>query len=169
MCALLRSRFIDSVGDGSGSINLNVNGSVTPVIFRYTPSFTDVVYIRRLIFYLSDTGTLDSGGFGNGAALTNGIEFMGMRNVGLPSEFRFTDGSFRPIKTNTEWQSYAHDIIHSSWGTGDESYSVRYTLEKDGTDLALTSANLDEFWIIINDDLSGISDVRCKIGAWSRR
>jgi hypothetical protein len=159
-------RFMDSVGDGSGSINMNVDGSITPQIFRVTPQPGEILYINRMIVYVQDSGTMDSGGFGNGPALTNGIEFKFMYDVGEATEGSYPDPTFQPIKINTHWQSYAHDISLSTWGSGDQSYSMRYTFVKDspGNPPWVADSRKEEFWVVINDDLTVLTDMRVRLG-----
>lgn len=166
------TRFMDTVGDGSGSIDLNVNGSVTPVTFKITPAPGEILYMSRLLWYLRDTGSLDSGGFGNGAALTNGIDFGFYYDVGLPSEDRYPQ-QLEPIKTNGGWAKYCGpDVVTLSFGQGDEILSCRYSFYKDTglekTEMPwLAGDRLEEFRLIVQDDLTGINECHCRIGMFS--
>ena len=162
------TRFMDSVGDGSGSIELNVNGSITPVIFRIKPEAGEILYLSRLLWYLRDTGTLDSGGFGNGVELTNGIDF------GFYSgEVRYPQ-QFEPIKTNGGWAKYCGpDVVPLTFGSGDEILSCRYSFYKDVDNQRnelpwLAESRDEEFRLIISDDLTGINELHCRIGMFSQ-
>lgn len=167
------TRFMDSVGDGSGSIELNVDGSTTPVIFKIKPAPGEILYLSRLLWYLRDSGSLDSGGFGNGAELTNGIDFGFYFDVGLPSEGRYPQ-QFEPITTNGGWAKYCGpDVVPLTFGGGDEILSCRYSFYKDTaivdrTELPwLAHDRLEEFWLIVSDDLTGINELHCRIGMFS--
>ena len=50
------SRRLDVTGDGSGNASMNVNGSVTPVVFKIAPAATELILISRVIIYVKDTG-----------------------------------------------------------------------------------------------------------------
>ena len=119
-----------------------------------------------MIFFLRDTGTLDSGGFGNGAALTNGILFRFAYDVGEASEGFYPDPTFFPIKINSQWQAYCHDITVSDWGSGDQAYSTRYTFGNDspGAPPWISAIRKEEFQMVIQDDLSAISEIYCRLG-----
>ena len=158
------SRFADTVGNGTGSINANVDGSVTPVTFKVTPGAGEIIKIRRMIIYILDA-SIDSGGYGGLSALTNGIHVHVVRYSGLGSEFIDWDITGQlDIVRNTDWKALCHDEIYSNYGTGLESLSYRYTFTNDGDYITLTGDNQDEFRIIINDDLTGLSGHLFRIG-----
>jgi hypothetical protein len=166
-------RFMDTVGDGSGSINLNVDGSVTPVIFRIAPAPGQILFLSRIIFFLEDAGSIDSGGFGNGAALTNGLDFRFRYDVGLPSEGSYPDPTFFPIKKNIDWAAYCYDVQTYTWGQGNEGLGARYTFARDvnGNDSQLpwlADSRKEEFQIVVRDNLSTIVDIKCRVGAYSK-
>ena len=166
-------RFMDSVGDGSGSTSCNVDGSSTPQIFRVKPAPGEILYLSRIIWFLEDNGSIDSGGFGNGAELNNGIEFKFAYDVGLPSEGYYPDPTFFPITKNIHWAAYCYDVQVWTWGSGNQGLGARYTFAKDVNGVTaelpwLSDARKEEFHLIVNDDLSGIVDIKCRVGAFSK-
>lgn len=64
----------------AGSKSMAVNGSVTPVVFSYSPSATHVHAITELTVVLKDEGTTALTNFGALAALTNGIKIEVVQN-----------------------------------------------------------------------------------------
>ena len=166
------TRFMDTVGDGSGSMDINDDGSITPVVFRIKPATGEILYLCRLLWFLRDTGTIDSGGFGNGAELINGIEFGFYGDVGLPSEFKYPQQS-APITTNAGWAMYCGpDVQTLTFGGGDEILSCRYSFYKDVAFKwdklpFLADARREEFRLTVNDDLTGINAIRCRIGMYN--
>lgn len=155
----IQSRFMDTVGDGSGSINASVVGSLgTPSQFIIKPEANQILYMSRLLIFIEDSGTLDSGGFGNGTALTNGIVFLKYRYFGLPGEFVVQGFQLEqlPIKKNQEFKALCHDEIFSDYGTGTQSLSWRYTFLKDtdGDPIFLQGANQEAYVAEIRDDLT---------------
>lgn len=57
----------------AGVDNMNVNGSVTPQVYSFSPG-SGTVGLSKIMFLLEDTGTASLSNFGAIAALTNGIE-----------------------------------------------------------------------------------------------
>lgn len=138
----------------NGYINMNKDGSVTPVHFTCTPpTDEDIWVIFRAIINIRDTGSFDSGGYGNGAALTNGIKIY-VRGFTTPDDGLIT---IVPIKRTTDWQIYAHDLITSNFGSGDEIASVRWTISRSGFPLILQGSRNQYLDVEINDDLTGLN------------
>jgi hypothetical protein len=68
------SRFLDTVGDGSGSPNIAVDGSVTPVVFRLTaspPGHTHYLFTAH--YCMEWSGAYDAEDFGGNGPLSNGL------------------------------------------------------------------------------------------------
>lgn len=168
---MLRSRFMDSIGDGTGSINMSVDGSTTNQIFKIQANQGQILQLSRLLIFIQDSGTLDSGGFGNGSALTNGIIFNTVRYAGTPEQEilpGFQENQL-PIKLNQEFKALCHDAIFSNYGSGSQSLSWRYTFTKDtnGTPIPLNHSLNEEFWVTIRDDLTTKCDfLRMRVGCF---
>ena len=140
---------LDTVGDGSGTSNIALaDGSSTPVIFRIVPEDGELVKIARLMIFVEDTGTFDSGDWGNGITLTNGFNFK------LTRDGVTTDLLGFGIKTTGEMSSICHDLDHRSFGSGNEFVSFRWTFTKAGATVNLY--NDDELQLVINDDMTDL-------------
>lgn len=157
------SRFLDTVGDGSGSSLQNVDGSITPVVFKVTAAADEVLLIDRMLVDLADTGSLDSGAYGNNIVLTTGIEFGVIRADA--TEEAMTDQ--HTVKTNADWVAFCHDVDPLTFGLGDEVLTVRYTFAKDGAPVKLNPG--DSFFMRINDDLTGLSEHHTRLGMVSAK
>lgn len=154
------SRFLDTVGDGTGSINMAVNGASTPVVFKYTAPEGYRAIINRIIIAIKDSGSIDSGLYGNGEALDNGVTFGIIDKNGVLID----DMTYQlPIKVNTDYQSYCHDVTLSSFGSGDSTLTARYTFTKDGAPITIESGNSYAFFI--NDNLFDLSFHTVRVGA----
>jgi hypothetical protein len=156
---------MDTVGDGTGSIDGNIDGSVTPQILRIKAS-VDILYVERIIIFWQDTQPAATK-YGGIAQLANGVQLLYKRFVGDPEETTLIDltaGS--PIIDNSHWKALCHDEIFQSYGTGDDAATYRYTFSKDtgGSPLVLTAANKEELQIVINDDLTGLTEHHFRIG-----
>lgn len=141
---------------------LNVDGSVTPVIARITPAFLTPELdfdITAVSIFIEDTAAaIDTSLFGALPALTNGVVF------------RKVDGTTKNIyniKTNG-------DIIHTSqiWSFVDKAPagSVGLVAMKQfngqgnsGVVVRLNSVLQDQLNIIINDDLTGLDKFNIKV------
>lgn len=107
--------------------------------------------LYRMIIEVVDFGTFDSGSYGNGISLSNGIS-VGVHNSSGVLVLDMTDGL--PIVTNVDWARQCHDVAHSSFGTGNESMSVRWTFNKAGEPISLRPG-----WrlsVTLNDDFTDL-------------
>lgn len=142
-------QFMDLIGDGLGATNQNVDGSVTPVSFFVKPPAGKVYGIARIIFSLRDSGSMDSGGWGNNAnSLTNGI-LLNWRRAG-----NIIPLTNEAIKSHIDVAAVCHDLVHQNWGQGDEFITARFTFTKAGNYLALDGDLGDYLEVVIRDDLS---------------
>lgn len=152
------SRFADTVGDGSGSIAANVNGSVTPVDLHYTSPAGAICLIDELIVFIQDGGTMSSIGYGGLAALTNGIQ----DGVTTPEGMFIPSGDLS-IKSIGDWASLAHSVSYNAFGGGDPTLTVKYRFVEDGAPILVPPGH--SFTVRIRDNLTGLSAHRFRIGA----
>jgi hypothetical protein len=142
--------FFDTVGDGSGDTDQAIDGSVTPVEFKITAPEKEHHFIHQLTGLLSDSGSFDSGGYGNngGHPLTNGIKFIYTDIFGIEHEWT----EQYAIKTNVDYGVYCYDITYHSFGSGDTSLLWRYDMSRDGAPFWLAPGT--SIVIRISDDLT---------------
>lgn len=149
--AMLR-RFLDTNGDGSGTKNANGNYSSAEEIFYIQPPAHQNYLLYRMMAYVKDSGTFDSGSYGNGITLTNGIAVRVSDDSGVQHDL--TDGV--PVKTNPDWRQHCFDAEPSSYGLGDEALGVRWTFTRGGPPILLEGANGDRLEVVLHDDFSGL-------------
>lgn len=139
-------RFLDTVGDGSGTKNAigNYSGGATDFsILRGT----DDIYITDLIVTIEDATGCTADEYGNtGAALTNGIDINYTR-AGTTTDL--TDGV--PIKTNTQWARLGGEVSIIAGGVND----IVLVWIKFARSLALDN-QFAKLAVNCNDDLSGL-------------
>jgi hypothetical protein len=134
-----------------GSFDMAVNGAVTPVTFRVTAT-NGSAEVTRINFVLTD-GAIRYGQFGGlGAALTNGITVKA-HDVDGSVLFDYLDDE--AIKTNEQvgWLSGVDNLAQPA--AGDDSFPVRWTIERSGKKTLLTEGQYIE--VTIADDLRGLS------------
>lgn len=145
------TRYLDTNGDGTGTKNANVNGSVTPVDYfiQADPNGKNKLFLARMIVHIEAAGTITASGYGNLAVLTNGITLQ--HQDADDNVIRdITDGI--PIKSNGGWRRQCYDGARAPWGSGNETFSARYTFAETGELIVLKPG--EKLVITINDDLS---------------
>jgi len=145
------SSFAQDLAD-SNNENGNKDYSVTPGVFTFKPASSEVWHISRLMIYIRDTGSFDADKYGNNITLTNGIKIEIKQN----GVVQRTLTNAQPIMSNSHWGKFCYDTNLSTYGTGDESLAVRWTITKAGTYIKLSDALVDTIEITLNDDLSGL-------------
>lgn len=142
-------QFFDQIGDGTGNDVMNVNGETTPVSFKIIPPAGKIYGIARLIFSLRDSGSMDSGGWGNRTQpLNNGNKLIWHKN-GID-----IDLTRNPIASHFDLAGVCHDLIHANWGAGDEFITARFTFTKAGQYIILNGDEGDYLEVLIQDDLT---------------
>lgn len=140
---------------------MNVDGSSTSVIFRFTPPtgvIGSVWSITRLMFTMICDSLPDDGLFGNIAKLTNGITFRIKRNSGVilqKSDF----------KDNSDFAAEAFDVVYTTRSVPSGSYGMRcrYSFggdDKHGNPIVLDDNVGDSLEIIVQDDLTDLTQFR---------
>jgi hypothetical protein len=149
---LIFTKKLDSIGDGSGSVNQNVNGAETPVVFKMKPEAGQIMLVHHINILVRDNPSFDSGGWGALAntPLTNGC-VLG----------KILDGSHSDafnLKSNADMAGICYDITHHSFDPGDEFVVARFSFRKLGAPIRLIGDNNDELNFTINDDLTALVD-----------
>ena len=148
--------FTTAGGCREKNTNLAVNGSITPIEFTVTPDGLqqgtkwDIV---RFMLQIIATTAMDDGRFGGIDALTKGIVV------------RHVDGITKNIfnaKTNGDLKSHMYDLTYSDKApAGQNGLTARRTFggqNKNGVVIRLFADTGDTFKIIIQDDLTGLTD-----------
>ena len=142
------------IGDqvSAGSVNMNVDGSVTPKIFRIRapdPGIPVIGDITRIILIMETTTAPEWNLFGDRAVLANGIVL------------RKTDGSYQNIftvKDNSEFAAIMYDLDFLDF-TRFASYGVKGRLTFAGQNKIGVAIRLDigeDLELIIQDDLTSL-------------
>ena len=146
-------RFLDTNGDGTGSKNANVNGSITPQVFRYDSETTHRTYLARMLVHIEDIGPLSADDYGGiTGPLTNGVLVEIRRKEDDSTVVDLVDGL--PIKTNSEWSRMCYDMDIDNFGSGSDFIKVRWTFAKSGLPIYLSPNQY--FCIIVQDNLTGL-------------
>lgn len=149
--------YTTSGGCSERSIDLNVNGSVTPIEFTVSPAdlaFNTKWDITRMLITINDATAMDDGKFGGVNALTNGIV--------IRVENSYTKNIFN-AKTNGDLASHMYDVqyIDATLGPGGQ-YALRGRRsfsgqDKNGVVIRLNANTDDAFKVVVQDDLTGLT------------
>jgi len=148
---IIFSRFLDTNGDGTGTKDAVGNYASDTDFYIECPANQKYV-VSRVLVTISDTGSLAAGEYGN-------ISLTGDEGVSIIIEQRgvendLTDGI--PITSNACWHRIAGvDMVRSSFGSGDDFLSIRYSFFKHGTEVVLNTG--DKLIARLNGNLSGLT------------
>lgn len=136
--------------DTTPTNEMAVNGSVTPVTYKYTVPANYRLYLYRSLFTLEDGSAafapVDFGALGS--TLANGVQI------------KAGGTTLYTIKSNREIAQLCYDIDNQWKAAGD--YKVRWTHSKDhGTPIQLEAT--ETFEVVINDDLTGLDSFQWMI------
>lgn len=145
-------RYLDTSGDGTGTKSAIGNYSGGQEIFYIQPPAGTIYRLARMLVFVEDSGSFDSGSYGNGIVLTNGIEVRVQDGSGTISDM--TNGI--PVKTNPHWKRLCYDAVRSNYGTGNESLGVRWTFTKAGQFIRLDGDSNERLEVLLEDDFSGL-------------
>lgn len=146
------SRFLDTVGDGSGDKDAIGDYSAAATDFLIAPQEPDeTIKVARVIVQIADTGTVDAGSYGNGIALTNGIRLLLLDGANIQTDYM--DGF--PVLTNGTWARVSYDVAATAFGAGENYVSVRWTFTKGGS--AITLRQGQSLAMRLNDDFSNLN------------
>lgn len=151
-------RFASEAGDGTGSFNMAVNGSVTPVTFKVKPAPGEIIRIARIITSIRATAAFRAGGWGSQTApLDNGIDVIWKKNNVFIPLMR------DKVKSHYDLSSVSFDTAYHDWGQGDQFLVNRFTFKKAGQYIRLVGDDGDEFQFVINDSLLYLVDQRVSV------
>jgi hypothetical protein len=159
------SRFLDTVGDGSGLYQATGNYLSAAEDFKIVPASNEVITLERMIVSVSDTVGMDADFYGNNLTLVNGIKVEVRDGSGLI--FSLTDPQ-HPVFTNAGWAHYCYDASMLTWGTGNENLVVRWTFSKSGAPVVLRGIRGEYLTVTVNDNLTGLDEHQFLVQGLSR-
>ena len=144
-------QLLDTVGDGTGTTNVNGDYSSTPQGFKIKHD-KGYALIERMIIGIEDSGSMDSGAYGNGLGLTYGVNvYLRDKDDNILEQYN----TFA-IKTNADWAMQCHDVTRHAWGAGNEVLSIRWTFSKAGQPIGINFDAGEYFEVLFADDLTDL-------------
>lgn len=151
------SQLVTIDGTPTGSDDINVNGSVTPVDFWVQPAPDEVLYVRHVSISISDNGNPSYNGYGNiSGPLANGsILFYEQNGVE-----KFASKAFNENDDFIE-SSDSYDVVTFSNNVNVTIYREHYDEYSQG--IRLNGATNDKFGFRVRDNLSTLLEHKCRI------
>jgi len=151
------SRYADTVGDGSGTVNFNGDYSSAAEEAILMAGTGEDYVISRLIVSVYDTKTFTAQIYASIGVLGNGIEVKHIAANGTTVLNDLTDSE--PITINAEWGMMCYDVDVKSWGAGNEMLLARWTFAKAGQD-GINLSEGESIRVFMSDNLSGLLNHR---------
>ena len=145
--------FVYEFGKSGASNQMAVDGSITPVVFKYTAPAGVLTVLARMIIHIQGAGGNPGDYAGIAGGLTNGLLFQAYDTDGT-SLVDFTGGE--SIKKNSDYAHMAGVDVRVATGGGTHEIIVRATIVKAGAALALTPGQY--IAATVQDDLRAIID-----------
>lgn len=148
--------------DSGGNVDMDVDGSVTPVNFDFAPSAGEVFYLENITFGLDDTGTATPIKYGNETALANGVEII--------FHLDGSDYSVLTLKNNGDISLAFNNGVAQFEGGKFMNFTKGFIAKMDfATDITLNGDDGDYVRFVIQDDLSGLTFQRAAAQLWIQR
>jgi hypothetical protein len=142
------TQFFDTIGDGSGSVDMNIDGSTIPQVFKIKPDPDRDIIISSIVLFLSDS-QIQLKRFGFIPELTIGFE-VDLLQAGETTDvipfattnmnlIQFAGGNFGQF-----------DNIDAS---NNDALLVTFNFD---VEIRIVAGSLDELQARVNDDLTGL-------------
>jgi len=147
-------QLMDTVGDGTGNFDANIDASGAPIEFKLSPAFGKTYHVFRLLIQIGDAGVFDTGKYGNNIVLTNGLRLTKCDANG--ELFAYTGQHV--VFTNLDWGIHSHDLSYFNFGLGDNGITIRWSFWKTGSPIILDGNKGEYLAIVLNDNFTGLNN-----------
>jgi len=147
-------QYFSTNGDGTGTINAVGNYAAAATEFKLAPPAGERYEVGCVLITIKDSGSLDADLYGNGVALTNGIDFHLEENgVNILDLF-----AGQTVKTNANWASHTFEYSVITHGSGDNFIIAKWKVcEALGEALSLDGDDNEELILTLNDNFTGLT------------
>lgn len=146
-------QLLSTVGDGTGTVSMNVDGSSTSVKFFIQPPVTEEYRLKRMNVQAID-GNFNNANLYGTLTLANGMDIYVENDSGLIK--RYTN-EFK-IKRTNDWALLAGvDSVTIGAATSDP-LMVRWTFGLGCSDIVLDGSNTERLVVEVRDLMTGLDD-----------
>lgn len=147
------NRYLDSVGDGSGTKNAIGDYSVLPLILQIAPPSGKIYRIRSMIFTLEDDAAMEVQNYGGLLApLTNGL-LIRVQDA-TSTLLNLTDGL--TIKSNGMFALQGAVPERLNFGAGNNLLVARRNFMDCGMMINLNGTESQKLQVVLSDDFTGL-------------
>lgn len=157
-------QYLTAAGNGTGSIDANLDFSVTPGEFYIQPASNEILWVSRFALTLADAGVPSDSDFGALSTLTNGIDFRvtinGVTTSIVAGNKVRTNRGLLGISENTTLISLGGNAFFlQAQGVFVSSLGIPVSLFGDAN---------DRFSVVLNDNLLGLNMLRFVVSGVKR-
>jgi hypothetical protein len=146
-------RFLDTVGDGTGTKTANADYSVTAAKFRIKAPVNKHYVLYTMTVHIEDNAALTLLGYGASVGpLSNGIDVY-IADANENDIFNLTDDV--KIKSNPQWMRVAGLGVIHNYGGASEHLTLSWDFERSGSALVLRPSQ--SLVVALNDDFSHLT------------
>lgn len=155
--SVLLNRPMSSTGLPGGTLEQNVNGSVTPVDFYIKALAGERLLLARIIINIRSATNITVNKYGDINQLTNGIQVFLYKKSLSSVVIDITNGF--PIKRNEDWGKWCFDSRPIPIGPtqNTQTWQARWTLTRYGNPYGIVLEEGDYVGVRIRDNLSTLT------------
>ena len=157
-------RILDTVGDGTGTKNANLDFDATPDEFFIQPPAGKLYVLHRILYYVGDVGKVENSSYGAIAGgITNGWKLEVVDNADVVL-LDFNDGI--SYKRNIDLGGNNYDVTIHDDGVGKPGWvAVRFTFAKAGRPIILEATH--RMRVAFSDDLTPLTEHYFQVQGYS--
>ncbi len=141
----------------NGSVfEMNVNGSVSPVLYSYAPAASEIYYLHKICFMLSDGGGNDLQRFGDLTVVTNGL-LLSIRSKGTALDTFNMKDNMDILHAFTRDRSASPLQVAKDLNMGCMYFTPQTMLDNSTGDYVRAS---------VRDNLTGLTFLRISVHLW---
>jgi len=149
-------RYLDTTGDGTGTIEATGNYAAAPVEFFVQPQAGQIVQITRLVVYVRDVGFMRANEWADQPALTNGVVIQHKDSSGILSDI--TNG--RPLTTSPDLDAICATFRKTDYAGIEEALVGIIDFRENGAPIRLDGDLDSRLVVTLNDNFSGLTGQR---------
>jgi hypothetical protein len=149
-------RFLDTVGDGSGTKDAAVDHSGAAEEYMLVPEADEAMRLYSLRVYIRDATTFNSNGYGaiSSSPLTNGVQVLVKDGTGTLLDLLHEE----PVKCNAHWLRVGDADPGEAFGAGSTILTVTVPLARSGVPIRVNGFDSEYLAVVLNDDFSALTE-----------
>ena len=143
-------RFLDTNGDGTGTVNAIGNYAAAADDFYIEPGAAEHYHISQLSIAIEDNANFRAEFYDAVSAVANGVQVIRKQNAVE------TVMTLVPVTNQGRWGIYADRYNDITYGSGNNFVIFHWEFSNANVDLVLDGATNDQLIVRLNDDFSNL-------------